>query len=234
MTIRSVISLLMACCLCLTSGCSWLNSALGGNAPTDAKAEVDWSFAREAIWLELDSASDLNFSAGQPHTLVLGVFQTTDQKVFVDMLADAKGVAKALITGQTAKGVLHLDRFVVSPDKKVTLKLDRVQEGRFVGVVAGYYDFDPIASSRYFRIPLNMESSGFVTKTYKAEPDVLAFKLNLGSRSIVNAQMLTFDAEKKIVLETVPFTAPATEIALKDGTVQQAKDRANAAMKLTD
>jgi predicted component of type VI protein secretion system len=200
----------------------------------DAKAEVEWPYAKEAILVDMVADIDLNFYSNQPHTLVLGVVQVADAKVFVDWLAKPEAVLKTLVSGKAATEVLKFERYVVSPGKKTALKIDRVQEAKFVGFVAGYYQFNELQAARLFKIPLNVRTSGIITTSYKAEPAVLALRLFLGSDRIVNAESLTYDFEKKMVVETVPRDSTKPEVSLIDGRVGEAKASAEAAMKLTD
>jgi predicted component of type VI protein secretion system len=206
---------------------------LGGNTPKEAKAEVEWPYEKDAILVDLVSDLTLNFYSNQSHTVVLGVFQLADQKAFVDLLSKPEAVMKVLVGGKTAPEVVQFDRYVVSPGKKTTLKIDRVQGAKFVGFVAGYYQLKPVQAARLFRIPLNIETSGIVTTTYKAEPAVLALRLFLGNDRIVNAEVLTYDFEKKVVKEMVPLGAVKPEISL-DSQVKQAKASSDAAVKLID
>jgi predicted component of type VI protein secretion system len=200
----------------------------------DAKAEVEWPYAKEAILVDMVSDIDLNFYSNQPHTVVLGVVQVADAKVFVDWLAKPEAVLKTLVSGKAATEVLNFERYVVSPGKKTALKIDRVQEAKFVGFVAGYYQFNALQAARLFKIPLNVRTSGIITTSYKAEPAVLALRLFLGSDRIVNAETLTYDFEKKVVIETVPLDSSKPEVSLTDGRVSEAKASSEAAMKLTD
>lgn len=224
---------LVGCFLAALSGCAWLNSTLGGNTPKEAKAEVEWPYEKDAILVDLVSDLTLNFYSNQSHTVVLGVFQLADQKAFVDLLAKPDAVMKVLVGGKASPEVVQFDRYVVNPGKKTTLKIDRVQGAKFVGFVAGYYQLKPVQAARLFRIPLNIETSGIVTTTYKAEPAILAVRLFLGNDRIVNAEMLTYDFEKKVIKETVPLGAVKPEISL-DSQVTQAKTSADAAVKLID
>jgi predicted component of type VI protein secretion system len=224
---------LVGCFLAALSGCAWLNSTLGGNTPKEAKAEVEWPYEKDAILVDLVSDLTLNFYSNQSHTVVLGVFQLADQKAFVDLLAKPDAVMKVLVGGKASPEVVQFDRYVVNPGKKTTLKIDRVQGAKFVGFVAGYYQLKPVQAARLFRIPLNIETSGIVTTTYKAEPAILALRLFLGNDRIVNAEMLTYDFEKKVIKETVPLGVVKPEISL-DSQVTQAKTSADAAVKLID
>lgn len=215
----------------LLGACSSVNSALGGNSEKQAKAEVSWDFGREAIQIELASDDALNTRNDEAHTLVLGVFQLEDDKPFLALLGDSNALKTALINGK-AEGVKQLDRYVVSPGKRTVLALDRYQDVRYVGLVAGYYDFNAIKDSRLFRIPLNMTRQGWVSRTYEAQPAHLALRLQLGRNAIVNAQSLTFDADQKPHTESVPLDPKSLEITLTDQAVHAAETSGGAARKL--
>ncbi|MER1967069.1 type VI secretion system lipoprotein TssJ [Castellaniella sp. GW247-6E4] len=222
----------LAGALLLVQGCSSMNSAMGGNTQKEAKAEVSWDYARSAIQIELASDDNLNAYFNQPHTLVMGVFQLEDPKTFMKLLGDSGKLKTILATGDAGQDIVQLDRYVVSPGKRTILDIDRVQNTKFVGIVAGYYDFDATASARLFRIPLNIQTSGLVSTTYKAEPAHLALRVQLGRTRIANAQSLTFDADQKPNIEAVPLEAGPLEIELNDKTLTDAEDSAGAARKL--
>ena len=213
-------------------GCSSVNSMLGGNSQKEAKAEIDWAYAKEGIWLQLASDAQLNIYDNESHTLVLGIYQLSETQSFYKLLADKPQISKDLLTGQTGKQVVQFDRYVLAPGKATVLKLDRAQGAKFVGMIAGYYDFDAINAARLFRVPVNMQSSGMVTTTYKAEPAVLALRLVFGNNGINNAEVLTYDAEKKTVVETLPLDSKNPEINISSNEITQASDSQQAAMKL--
>ena len=223
---------LLLCVTLLFSGCSALGGKSSAEKVAETKANVDWSYAKDGIWIELASDIDLNFYANQSHALVLGVWQVGDEKVFVKLLTDRSALSSAMATGNLPKDILQLDRFVIQPDTRLTLKLDRVQGAKYVGLVAGYYSFDAARSVRYFRIPLNIKSSGLISKDYTAEPSVLALRLLLGSQRIANAESLTYDAEKKVVLETVPLSNEKLEINLSPSVLNQAARESSSVIKL--
>lgn len=197
-----------------------------------AKAVVTWPYAKNAIKVELSSDVDLNFYANRSHTLVLGVLQFDDEKTFPKLLTTPVDLAKSLATGDLPKGVLQFDRYVVKPDARILMEVDRVQDAKFVGVVAGYYQFDPARSARYFRIPLNIDSSGLVFKDYKAEPAILAFRLALGAQRIANAQSLTHDADAPVVEQEVSVNNDNLEINLSPDVLKQSAEQASALIKL--
>lgn len=222
----------IVCLLGLLQGCSSVNSALGGNSPNEAKAEVSWDFKTNGVQIELMSSADMNAHFNQPHTLVLGVFQLEDAKVFSQLLGDSKQLITTLASGNAGTEVLHLDRYVISPDKRTVLDINRVQGAKYIGLVAGYYNFDASAAARLFRIPLNIQASGIITTSYAAEPANLALRLFLGRERIVNAQSLTFDPDQKPNVETIPLDNVENEIKLNQTTLQQDQDANRAARKL--
>lgn len=229
---RQLLLLALAGTLLLVQGCSSVNSAMGGNTQKEAKAEVSWEYAAKAIQIELASDDNLNAYVNQPHTLVMGVFQIEDAKAFMALLGNADKLKTILATGDAGQDVLQLDRYVVSPGKRTILDIDRVQDAKYVGIVAGYYVFNPATSARLFRIPLNIDSSGWVSTTYTAQPAHLALRLQLGRARIANAQSLTFDADKKPNVETVPLETATLEIEVNEKTLTDAEASTGAARKL--
>lgn len=198
-----------------------------------AKAEVTWPFAKNGIMIELISDVDLNFYANRPHTMVLGVVQLEDEKAFPKLLTQPETLANALATGVLPQGALHMDRYVVSPDTRVVMQLDRVQDAKYVGILAGYYQFEPARSARYFRIPLNLSSSGLVFKDYKATPAALAVRLMLGPQRIVNAVSLTHDPDAPVPpKQEVPLDNENLEIEVSPDVLKQTAEEASSLRKL--
>ncbi len=207
---------------------------MGGNTQKEAKAEVSWDYQKNGLMVELVAGNDLNFYANESHTLVLGVYQLADSKPFVKMLANSTQLTRSLETGNGGDGVLQLDRYIVSPGKRTTIIMDRVQDARFVGMAAGYYQGSGAGVGRLFHIPLNIKTEGMVSTTYIASPAVLATRLYLGSEQIVNAEMLTYDADKQKVVENVPIDLKNPEIKLTPEEIKMTQESSQAAMKLTN
>lgn len=229
---RRLSILAAAGCLAVLQGCSTVNSAMGGNSQQEAKAEVSWDYGRDAIQVELVASADLNEYASQPHTVVLALFQLEDSKAFLQLVGDADNLRHMLVSGKSSGDILQMDRYIISPDKRTILTLDRVQDAKFLGAVVGYYQFDARGGARLFRIPLDIEKSGWVTTSYKAKPASLAVRLYLGRQRIVNAQSLTFDADKAPNVESIPLDTSDPEILITDHTVGIADESVGAARKL--
>ena len=215
-------------------GCAAVNSAMGGNDQKEAKAEVSWDYQKNGILIELIAGNDLNFYANEAHTLVLGIYQLSDSKAFVKLIGNRPQMIKSLETGTGGEGVLQLDRYVVSPGRRTTITLDRVQDARFLGVFAGYYQGPATGAVRLYHVPLNIRTEGLVSTTYIATPAVLATRLYLGTDQIVNSEMLTYDAEKQKIIETVPIDMKNPEIKLTAEEFKMSEESSRAAMKLSN
>ena len=169
-------------------GCAAANSAMGGNTAKQARGEVAWDHAADGVLIEITSPPDLNLYQDQPHTLLLTVFQVADAAEFRKLVADPQQLAQALGTGKAGPAILQTSRYVVAPGRRTLLSLDRVQQARFVGVVAGYYSLDAAGTARLFEVPLAVSSKGWFSTTYSAEPVPLAIRLQLGAQAIAEAR----------------------------------------------
>lgn len=206
--------ILLALVAWLVTACSSLGIESKEQKQKQAKVEVSWPYAKEGVLIELFSSSDLNLHAGRPHTLVLAIVQLEDDKAFPKLLANNAALEGLLYSGKLAAGVLHVDRFVINPGELHVVPIDRVQDTKFVGLVAGYYEFNAAQAARLFRIPLNIQSSGLILKDYKADPAVLALRIALGSQRIVNVVSLTHDPDKVPNKEMLPLSGAPSEIPL--------------------
>ncbi len=205
--------------LALLQGCAAANSAMGGNTAKQARAEVSWDAARDGVLLEITAATDLNLYQNRPHTLLLTVFQMADSAAFHKLVADPQQLSRALETGQAGSGFVLVSRYVVAPGRRTLLALDRAQQGRYVGIVAGYYQLDAAGTARLFEVPLAVSSKGWISTTYTAEPVPLAIALQLGAQGIAAAHSLNPYPVPKKDSAWIPLDGGGREIDLtpKDG-----------------
>lgn len=216
----------------LLTGCSTANSLLGGNSRKQAVGEIAWGYAENAVVIEIDADARLNEYSGESHTLVLGIYQMEDSAGFYKLAADSSLLAKALETGKAGDGFVNFVRYVVSPGQRSIMTVDRAQKTKFVGLVAGYYQMDGSKSARLFEIPLTVESEGLVSTTWKAQPAVLAVRLNLGPEGVVNAQRLNKDVAVNPKLEAIPLDGGGKALKLDAEAIKRALDAGNAVKRL--
>lgn len=209
-----VVALAVASIALVLQGCAAANSAMGGNTVKQARAEVDWEPDKEGVLLEITAATDLNLYQNLPHTLLLTVFQMSDGAAFHKLVADPRQLARALESGQAGPAFLQLSRYVVSPGRRTLLALDRVQQTRYVGIVAGYYQLEAAAAARLFEVPLSVSSKGWFSTTYSAQPVQLAVRLQLGAQSIAVARSLNPYPVPKKNLAWIPVDGGGREVDL--------------------
>jgi type VI secretion system VasD/TssJ family lipoprotein len=224
------LSIFVALCLLSLSACS----IFSGTSAKQAVAQVDWSFASDAILIEIHADDLLNRYDTQPHTILLGVFQTADADSFRKFAADPAAMAKALADSLPDPSVLKAVRYVVQPGRHTILSIDRAAKAKVVGLIAGYYTMDVKTSARLFEIPLAISNDATFGHNYVAQPQTLALRLALGPSEIASATRLNPEppeivAAQKRAQETsqvIPLDGGGHEILL---TPASGNDAAGAA-----
>lgn len=229
----------------LLASCGTVNSLMGGNSEAEAKAALEWSYAPGAISIELRSDPRLNLHDDAPHTLVLAIVQTIDPNLFKALLADETAVARLLATGQSIPPMTAVERVIVEPGRTRTIRIDRAQGAQYFGVIAGYYQLDPVSNARLFKIPVEVKSSGLVVKNRTAAPVPQRVNLVLGAERVMAAEQIS----PPVVAAEQPAGKPGGRsggkpaekpgepesglIKIDANDVRQAADSANAARRLS-
>ncbi|MCW3154012.1 type VI secretion system lipoprotein TssJ [Achromobacter spanius] len=179
--------LFIALCSLALASCSSLNSMMGGTSEEDALKALKWTYAADGVQIAIEADPKLNQSTDQPHTLALSVVQMEDPSAFAPYAANSAKMSTLLLADAPPKGLLSLDRVFVSPGENRTITLPRVENAKYVGLVAGYFHLDPTRSARLYRIGVEVDSSGIVVKTRNASPEPLKIELHLGADGILQA-----------------------------------------------
>lgn len=208
----------------LLGGCAAANSLMGGNSAKEAEAAMVWSFAPNAIQIEVASDRRLNLYDGQPHTLVLAVCQTAEANAFLALLRDPATVGKLFGTGKGGPEILGFDRLIIEPGKRKLIMVNRMQSAKFVGIIAGYYRWDAQRNTRIYQIPVQFSSEGLVVKTRTATPAVLGIRLVLGADGIERAEAVNQGAEP----QAAAASAPASQLKSNEISVQDIGNAVNA------
>ncbi|MEW5724892.1 MAG: type VI secretion system lipoprotein TssJ, partial [Thermodesulfobacteriota bacterium] len=123
-----------------------------------------WTFGSNAISLQLKADSTLNLFEGNPHTLVLCVYQLADPNAYKDLASTKEGVVKLLAGQKFGETVSAVDRIIIQPGETRTVFLDRAVGAQYVGLVAGFFELDPAKASKLFQIPLDVSKKGLIFK----------------------------------------------------------------------
>ncbi|WP_280530661.1 type VI secretion lipoprotein TssJ [Paraburkholderia sacchari] len=162
----------------------------GGGPPKDPLADVSWSYATDAVLLEITADPGLNGYDGQPHTLLLGIYETADPQAFRNLVADPATLAGTMATGNVPSTFQQFSRYVVAPGQHSYLILDRAQNTRSIGIVGGYAQMGVANAARQFDVPVVTKTTGFIFRSHTKLPGPLVVQLNLGAQGILNSLVL--------------------------------------------
>jgi type VI secretion system VasD/TssJ family lipoprotein len=144
----------------------------------------EWRYEKEAIHIHLEADSQLNFSEGMPHTLLICVYQLRDPNVFNQLAGDNDGLYKLLECGLFDASVTSSKRLIINPGQDSNLVLDRSEGSKYLAVLAGYYLIQKERIIRLLDIPVIVEKKGWIKRTKISKPGPLNIELILGPQQI--------------------------------------------------
>lgn len=144
----------------------------------------EWRYEKEAIHLNMKADSQLNLYEGNPHTLLVCVYQLRDPNAFNQLTEDEDGLYKLLECSRFDSSVAGSKRLIIHPGQDLTTALDRAEGARYVAVVAGYFLIEKEGMVRLYDVPWYVEKKGFIKRTKVAKPGPLNIDLVLGSEQI--------------------------------------------------
>ncbi len=115
---------------------------------------------------------------------MLVVYQMTDIKWFNNNIKDAAGLTTLLSAEKPDPERMAVDRFFIEPGEVNQIELDRYENVKWVGIVAGYYDLTPGQVTRSYELPVLFETKGTFFKTNQAKMGLLGMNLYFGPSSI--------------------------------------------------
>jgi type VI secretion system VasD/TssJ family lipoprotein len=167
----------------------FLFTSCGTKATTDTAAVAPgksaWSFARGGIKIQYTADNMLNVYENEPHTLLLAVYQLNNINAFNSLAQDVDGLKKLLHAQGLDSGVVGVNKIIVQPGEEKTVVLNRAEDARWVGIVAGYYALGPDQVSRLFNIPLITEKKGmYGFRKTESRVGQMTIKLFLGPSAV--------------------------------------------------
>ncbi|WP_232353160.1 type VI secretion lipoprotein TssJ [Hafnia alvei] len=186
------------------TGCS----ASHQQAREQAIDAVSAPFASGAITLQLRAEPGLNNVNDLPNSCTVLLVQTKD-KTTLDKVLSNPVTLKSLFAGAGGEGdVLQVDRYVVMPGQSNTLHIDRALNTRSVAFVAGYYPFPTKQHMLSMDIPVETQSSGWLSPVWHASLAPVTMTVTLGSETIVNAN---FPTQSASAARSIPATGDAED-----------------------
>ena len=156
-----------------------------------------WEAEENGIVLNLKAANKLNLERGKSYSLYLVVYQLTDPNAFNQYAEDRNGLSELLESKIFDPGVVAVKNFVVYPGSDVTYRIDRAEDAKYVGLVAGYRTMTKKRMVRLFEIPVRTETEGYIKRKKKKVPAILEAELKLGPDRIEEVIMPGEDKEEE-------------------------------------
>jgi len=135
----------------------------------------EWKYEQNAIHLHYESDAQLNNFEGNPHTLMLCVYQLKDPNAFNQLMGEDEGLSKLLDCSNFDLSVTNSKRMVIYPGRGGSMPLDRAESTKFVGIIAGYYTLQKEHVARLYAIPVS---------SIMKNPMILEINLYLGPQKI--------------------------------------------------
>lgn len=155
------------------------------------ESPIEWNFESDAILIDYDASADLNQYNDSPHTLILLVYQLSDAADFKSYIRTADGIKRLLnLYDRDQRKTISLEdlndlqSFVINPGSEKQLKIDRLENTEWVGLVAGYYNAMPEMSSAVYPIPVKKTKEGFIRKKINTRPAKLNININFGANAM--------------------------------------------------
>ena len=144
----------------------------------------EWRYEKDGIRLHLQGDPKLNLFQGDPHTLLVCLYNLRDPNAFNQLVEEREGLPKLLECGRFDPSVASSKRMVVQPGQELNEVMDRAEGAKYVALVAGYYSLQKEKVVRLYPVPILEESKGMVFRTRTSIPAILNLDLYLGPQEI--------------------------------------------------
>ena len=150
----------------------------GGKKAAVPEPEPEWAFEPRAIEISYRADRMLNEYQGASHAIQVVVYQFDSINRFKELTGYKDGLIRLLKAKSFDPSVKAVKKIFVDPSEGGKLVLDRAENGKWVGIVAGYFDLVPGRCSCFFEIPQRMEEKGIffkeeIPRVEKLEAEIL-------------------------------------------------------------
>ncbi len=174
MIMRIVSTLLTIACLVILASCS--SKQLPPPTP-------QWIYEKDAITLRFRADRILNMHEGAPHTLMLCIYQLSNDDMLNQLATNEDGIYQLLDCEPFDGSVKNAKRLIIHPGQDLTFIMDRLAGTRKIGFVAGYSQLQKERIVRTLDIPV------LISKDKKrAVATEIKGVVNLGSEQIAAIQ----------------------------------------------
>lgn len=163
------------------------------------KLPPEWGYEKDAIQLHFVGDPQLNLYQKRAHSLLVCLYHLRDPNGFNQLSDEKGGLAKLLECSRFDPSVTYTKRVIMQPNQEISESMDRTDGAKYIGVVAGYYNYLQKESSILsYPIPVTgiKKGSTLVQKTAKLNID-----LYLGAQEIIQIQNIPNVTTTKTVKE---------------------------------
>jgi len=140
----------------------------------------EWKYGEDAITIVYRAALNLNAVRDRPHSLMLVIYQLKDINEFNRLAGYKEGLKKLLEAKVFDDSVMAMKKIYVEPGGARNITLNRAENTRFVGIVAGYYNLIPSRCSMLLDIEFETERHGLFKIWKNTKINLLGIGLVLG------------------------------------------------------
>ncbi|MCA1795892.1 MAG: type VI secretion lipoprotein TssJ [Desulfobacteraceae bacterium] len=124
------------------------------------KPDPEWVYKPKGIYISYQADDMLNEFNGSSHALQLVIYQFDNINKFVELSEYKDGIITLLKAENFDPSVQAVKKIFIDPNMSDTLVLDRAENSRWIGIVAGYYKLAPGRVTCFFEIPHQVEKKG--------------------------------------------------------------------------
>lgn len=175
------------------------------NDGTASKAhQVQFVASPGALTLDITASPLLNLFDNAPHALRLVVYHLSDAAALEQLAATNDGMIKLLQGERFDESVRGIRVLEIQPGQECRVRIDRAENGRYVGLAAGYHQLERGCNVTAVSYPVSQfvqQTNNLLTKRktamFSPQPLHLRIRLDQSSMSVMHS-----DAEALHVAET--------------------------------
>lgn len=161
-------------------------------------------YANGAIQLKLKAEPMLNAFNDTANSCTVVIVQSK-QRAQLDKLLNNPTLLRTVFNGNgVSEGLLQIDSYTMMPGQTVALHIDRVEESRYIAVIAGYYPAPDKNHTRVYSLPLSVTQQGWFNKSWTAQYVPARIALTLGRNAIVQSGISAVNAATDVVYADNP------------------------------
>lgn len=189
----SVFILLM---LLFISGCSSSPNKVRREQAIESARAV---YAGGAIQINLNAEPMMNAFNNTASSCKVVIIQSHDRQNLNDLLKNPASLHMIFSGASVREGILQVDNYTLMPGQSVSLHIDRVENSRYVAIVAGYYPAPDKNHSRIYSLPISVTQQGWLNQSWTAQYLPARISITLGRNAIVQSNIAPRSAKDYVV-----------------------------------